>query len=160
MAPGGQRHHVQTVAIREGRLRPSLRIATRQGARRKALALASLTIEQSEDERFPAVQRSCLRHLELLRWEPSASAEGAGLQSSGTSMERNRGFSHGHSKPSAEARDTVGIIVEETLKRSSPHQDAQALGLSKSFAVAHALAAPYPPANTHISTKRFRVSSV
>ena len=51
MAPGGQRHHVQTIAIREGRLRPSLRIATRQGARRKALALASLTIEQSGERK-------------------------------------------------------------------------------------------------------------
>src|SRR5579862_2040965 len=34
--------------------------------------------------------------LRIFRWEPSASAEGAGLQSSEEASRKNRGFSHGH----------------------------------------------------------------
>ena len=40
------------------------------------------------------------------RWEPSASAEGAGLQSSGEASKKSRGFSHGRLEGPALKRKT------------------------------------------------------
>ena len=56
----------------------------------------------------------------LLRWEPSASAEGAGLQSSEKASRKHRGFSHGRFEGPALKRETKFCRSYGAPKRSSP----------------------------------------
>ena len=58
----------------------------------------------------------------LLRWEPSASAEGAGLQSSEKASRKHRGFSHGRFEGPALKRETKFLPKLRSAEALLPHQ--------------------------------------